>query len=314
MLQKKVEANQKDLAVAKKFAEAAYWQPEYQDIFAEDVYLDLPFAPPGMWQHMSHDETMYYFKWMCDTVSNWKHTSDIKTFATDHAGYFWIFRDGEGHVKWAHKEGEFKTRIATLIHVKEGKIDYVKEHYDVEAYYNAIGVELPRFEYDAPDPATIEPRPAAPVVEHTAESLEKQINATLNFFINPSYWEPEINCVLADDFVHELCNAPKDMPRVYKGTEYDSINEWLARNMGDGGVYDCIFYNTDDPKVFIAEFNAYFDVTWGGCKEGGHYSNREISYIEINDQGLCKRLDEYFCTTSKFNSIGVSIPSFPQLF
>lgn len=314
MLRSRVEADEAGLALARKFAGAEYWRPEYGDLFTDEVTMDMPFAPPGMYQNMTHMETEYYFKWMCRTVRDWRYEGDIKAYATDQPGVYWVFRTGAGKVRWAKHDGEFKSKMAAMIRIRDGKIEYIKEHMDVAAYYEAIGVELPRFMYDAPDPKTIEPRPAAPVVRHTEESLARQIEATLNFFINPSYWDPEVNCVLADDFIHELVFAPKDMPRVYVGTEYDSINAWLAAHMGDGSVYDCKFYNTDDPHVFIAEFNCYFDVTWGGAVEGGHYSNREISYIVLNDAGLCSRLDEYFSTTSKFNSIGVSIPSFPQLY
>ena len=314
MLRNRVVADAAGMALARRFAEAEYWRPEYSGLFSEEFTLDLPFAPPGMYQTMTHQETEYYFRWMCHTVSNWRYQGDAKVFATDQEGLYWVFRCGQGDVAWAKTKGVFKSKMAALIRIRDGKIVYAKEHMDTAAYYEAIQVELPRFRYDAPDPAGIKPRDPAPVIQHTPESLERQIEATLNFFINPSYWEPEINCVLADDFIHELVFAPKDMPRVYKGTEYDSINAWLAEHMGDGRVFDCKFYNTDDPHVFIAEFNCYFDVTWGGAVEGGHYSNREISYIEINDAGLCTRLDEYFNTTSKFNSIGVSIPSFPQLY
>lgn len=314
MLRSKVTADPAELELARRFACAQYWRPECRELLSEDVRLDLPFAPPGMWQDMSHIETMRYFDWMTRTVSDWIFEPDAKAFATDHPGIYWVFRTGGGHVRWAKREGTFRSKMAALIHIRDGRIDYIKDHPDTAAYYEAIGVELPHFQYDAPDPSALEPRPPAPVIDHTPESLERQVQATLNFFINPSYWDPEVNCVLADDFIHELVDAPKDMPRVYVGTEYDSINAWLAAHMGDGDVYDCKFYNTNDPHVYIAEFNAYFDVTWGGASEGGHYSNREISYIEINDQGLCTRLDEYFCTTSKFNSIGVSIPSFPQLY
>ena len=315
MLQSKVQiVKEADFEMIKKFATTPYWEEKYSDLFTEDFHMDLPYAPPGMWQNMSHEETMYYFRWMGKTVSNPKYEEPIRALATDHEDIYWVFRNFEADVKWAGTEGVFKSRMPALVRVKDGKIAYIKEHADVAAYYKAIGIELPHFEYDAPDPSTITPRPAAPMIEHTPESLQRQVDATLNFFINPSYWDPEVNCVLADDFIHELCDAPADMPRVYQGTEYDAINEWLGKNMGDGGIYDCAFYNTNDPHIYVAEFNAYFDVTWGGCSTGGHYSNREISYIEINDQGLCTRLDEYFCTTSKFNSIGKSIPTFPQLF
>lgn len=309
-----VAVNAEEFALASRFANSVYWEESFDELFSENVVLDMPFAPPGMWQHLSPAEVKKHFEWLCRTVKNWKWDAPAKVFATDHDHIYWVFRDGGGDTHWAGKDGTFHSRMPALLRIENGRIVYIKEHFDMAAFYDAIGVELPHFKYDAPDPAGFEPRPAAPVVDHTPESMERQVQATLNFFINPSYWDPEVNCVLADDFVHELVDAPADMPRVYRGTEYDSINAWLGAHMGDCELFDLQFYHTQDEHVYIAEFTCSVPVTWGGCDGGGHYSNREISYIELNDAGLCSRLDEYFHTMSKFNSIGVSVPSFPYLF
>jgi hypothetical protein len=309
-----VKVNDAEFAIAQRFANSVYWQEDFDSLFSEELVLDQPFAPPGMWQHLTTAEAKKQFEWLRKTVSDWHWDAPAKVFATDHEHIYWVFRDGGGKTQWAGKSGQFWSRMPAQLRIEGGKIVYLKEHFDMAAFYKAIGVELPHFKYDAPDPATIEPRASAPVIDHTEESMARQVQATLNFFINPSYWDPEVNCVLADDFVHELVDAPADMPRVYRGTEYDSINAWLGAHMGECELFDLAFYKTQDEHVYIAEFTCSCPVTWGGCDEGGHYSNREISYIELNDQGLCSRLDEYFSTMSKFNSIGASVPSFPYLF
>jgi hypothetical protein len=312
MLTSKVTADPRDIAAARKFAAAEYWQPEHVGLFAEGLTMDMPYAPPGMYQHLGPQECDYHFRWLTNTVSGWRYAGTPKVYATDHPGLFWVFREGQGKVHWANKDGIFKSKLAALLHIKDAQIDYIKEHFDMTAFYDATGVELPHFIYDAPDPATLTPRAPAPIIKHTPESLQKQVQSTLNFFINPGYWAPEVNCVLADDFIHELVFTPSDMPRKYVGTEYDAINAWLAGHMGETKIFDTVFYNTDDPHIYIAEFNCYVDTSWSGVK--GHYMNREISYIEINEAGLCTRLDEYFNTMSKFNSIGASVPSFPYMF
>lgn len=309
-----VEVNREEFAIASRFANAVYWQEEFGELFSPGLVIDQPFAPPGMWQHLSAAEAKTQFEWLRRTVKNWKWDAPAKVFATDREHVYWVFRDGGGDTLWAGREGRFHSRMPALLRIEDGRIVYLKEHFDMAAFYEAIGVPLPRFEYDAQDPSVFEPRPKAPVIGHTEESIARQVRATLNFFINPNYWDPEVNCVLADEFVHELCFAPADMPRVYRGTEYDAINEWLGRHMGECELFDLEFYNTQDEHVYIAEFTCFVPVTWGGCAAGGHYANREISYIELNDAGLCRRLDEYFSTMSKFNSIGISVPSFPYLF
>ena len=126
MLQSKVQiVNEADFEMIKKFATTPYWEEKYSDFFTEDFHLDLPYAPPGMWQNMSHEETMYYFRWMEKTVSNPRYEEPIRALATDHENIYWVFRNFEADVKWAGTEGVFKSRMPALVRVRDGKIAYI---------------------------------------------------------------------------------------------------------------------------------------------------------------------------------------------
>lgn len=314
-----LKVNEKNMEACIRFSESTDWQQEDKDLFSETFTLDLPYAPPGMYQHLSKNELQWHYDWLVHTVSDWKWR-EVKALGTDHEGIFWVFRKGSGNVCWGGKEGKYESKFATLLKIEDGKIQYAKDHFDPTGFYRAIGVELPVFYFDSKDPAEFSRIQRQPGSSPAEKTLEEQIEETLNFFVRPDYWNPEVNDVLAEDFVHELTFAPADMPRIYRGSEYDALNEWLDRHLKGGTIYDEVFYRTTDPHIYITEYNCLFETDWGYTQAQiaggahGRYPNREISYIELDDEGRCIRLDEYLNTMSKFLSINVSIPTFPYMY
>lgn len=319
-IKSKVEVIEKDMECCRQFAETIYWQQECEEIFDGAFSLDLPYAPPGMYQHLGKNELKWHYDWLSHTVGNdWKW-ENTKALGTDHEGIFWVFRTGSGSVCWGGKEGWYESKFATLLHIQDGRITYAKDHFDPAGFYKAIGVELPKFCYDAKSPEQFQERAKPSQAPCTEEDLKRQIERTLDFFVHPDYWNPEVKEVLTEDFVHELTFAPADMPRIYRGREYDALNEWLDRHLKGGTIYDEVFYQTTDSHIYITEYNCLFETDWGYTAEQiqagahGRYPNREISYIELDDQGRCRRLDEYLNTMSKFLSINASVPTFPYMF
>ncbi len=308
-----------DMVVAKRFSECCYWDEEAADLLREDFVLDIPYAPPGMYQHLTLSERKFHFDWMRRVTSNWKW-SDIIVVGTDVEDIFWVFRHGEADTEFGGVKGSYKSKFATMLRIKDSKIYYIKDHSNMIEYYRAIGVELPKFYYDAKPVDEYPDWVPQPDIDHTEESMKKQVEKTLSFFVDPNFWDPEINTLLANDFVHELPFAPDNMRQVYPGKVYDSLNEWLDRHLTGGGVADPVFYNTTDPYIYVAEYNCLFETNWGYTDEeiaaGKHgiYPNREISFIELDKNGRCRRLDEYFNSFSKFLSCGKPIPTFPYLY
>ncbi len=316
----KVKVDSKDMESCRRFSQTTYWLRECEELFDDAFSLDLPYAPPGMYQHLGKNELKWHYDWLSHTVGNdWKW-ENINALGTDHEGIFWVFRSGAGSVCWGGKEGWYESKFATLLQIQDGRITYAKDHFDPTGFYKAVGVELPKFYYDAKPPEGFSEAVNLCRIPGTEESLQRQIKETLDFFVHPDYWNPKVKDVLAEDFVHELTFAPADMPRVYRGRAYDALNEWLDRHLKGGEIYDELFYQTTDPHIYITEYNCLFETDWGYTKEQinagahGRYPNREISYIELDDQGRCRRLDEYLNTMSKFLSINASIPTFPYMF
>lgn len=320
ILESKVNVKEKDMECCRKFAETTYWRGDCEDLYSDDFVLDLPYAPPGMYQHLGKNELKWHYDWLSHTVADSWVWENCKALGTNHPGRFWVFRKGSGPVLWGGKEGWYESRFATLLEIKDGRITYAKDHFDPVGFYKAIGVELPRFYYDGGKPSAFPEWKTAVKPLEGEEAIRKQVEETLNFFVSPDYWNPEVNDVLAEDFVHELTFAPADMPRIYRGREYDALNEWLDRHLKGGTIYDEIFYETTDPHIYITEYNCLFETDWGYTAEQisagahGRYPNREISYIELDDNGRCRRLDEYLNTVSKFLSTNTSIPTFPYMY
>ena len=302
---------EKNLVIAKKFADITYWSDTAKELLAEDVILELPFAPPGWLQVMSEYETKAHFTWFHRTVTNWEW-SNVNVYATNYPDKFWIKRDGKGNVFWGGKSGIFESHFLTLIQIKNGKIIYIKDHFDNQMVYRAYNKELPEFYYDAPDVSTLPDNEPVVDVSKDPELLKKKTLMAVKSFVNVDFWEEGSDSVYADNFVHGLPFTPDKMPRWYNRKEYDALNLWLQMHTHDWYVHPgTILYETDHEGEYIIESAGSGHMTWSGGN--GTYQNRHVSYLKIVN-GYAVKFDEYFNTINKFNSINISVPSLPYLF
>jgi ketosteroid isomerase-like protein len=300
---------EKNLAVVKEFAQTDYWLQGHAGFYTDNFTLEFPFAPPGWLQTLNIGETRAHFEWLRRTVKNWEW-KNLRVYSTNFHDKFWIKRDGAGDVFWAGKDGRFESRFVTLITVEDGKISRIKDHFDALAVYKAIGVTLPVFTYDAPDPAFLPRRKPVPDISGDPEKLVEKTKATLARFVAVDFWDDEqIN---ANEIVHELPFAPPDMPKRYEANEYDALNVWISTNCLEWHTYaGNTLYETDEPGTYFIESGGAGFMSWAGVK--GHYQQRELSYLCI-ENGYAREFHEYFNPINKFNSINVSVPTFPYLF
>ncbi len=302
---------EKNLELIKEFAKTTYWLPEHAHFFDEHFTLELPFAPPGWFQDLNEYETRTHFAWLNRSVKNWGW-ANTEIYATNYPDVFWIIRDGEGDVCWNARKGRFHSRFLTRITVSYGKIGQIRDHFDNNEVYRAAGIPLPLFHYDAPPAETMPERAHAPVL--TEKEAEENALAAIASMVLVDFWEDDgTRTTLADDFVHRLPFTPEEMPKEYTLREYDALNVWLQKNTRTWDVYPgTILYETDHPGEFIIESGGSGIETWSGCPDG-FYQNRHVSFLRIRN-GYAVEFDEYFDPTKKFNSINISIPSFPYLF
>ncbi len=59
-----------------------FWQEAYNDLFADDILVEFPYAPPGMLQHMIPFEFAAYRYWLRQTVKTHKLTCPATVIPT----------------------------------------------------------------------------------------------------------------------------------------------------------------------------------------------------------------------------------------
>ncbi len=302
---------QTNYEIAKKFRDSVYWMPEHRELFADDFTMNLPYAPPGWLQNMSNPESLTHLNWLAATVKNWSW-EEGRLYATNFPDIFWIIREGEGDLEWGKNSGHFKSRFLTKLTIKAEKISHIDDYFDNFLLYQALGIELPLFDYTGPDPETFKEWPAVPDLTNDPEALEANAKRALDTFVNVEFWEEEQYPVYSQNFAHELPFTPENMPRRYVGREYDALNEWLQEHTKTWIVHDgTVLYETDIEGEYVIESAGNGHMTWSNSG-GATYQNRHISWLKIVD-GYATDYYEYFNPVCKFNSIGVSIPTIPYL-
>ncbi|MCI8993968.1 MAG: hypothetical protein HFG80_14905 [Eubacterium sp.] len=131
---------------AEKMMANPWWQPEYEDLFEPDFTIDMPFAPPGMDQHLGVGQMLPHKEWLNRTVKNW-YVKDMKAYGPrdTFSNKYIIVRRCGGDVHWGGRDGHFESRMTTLLSVKNGKICYMKEWFNPLEFLKAAGLDVSAF-------------------------------------------------------------------------------------------------------------------------------------------------------------------------
>lgn len=70
-------------------------------------------------------------------------------------------------------------------------------------------------------------------------------------------------------------------------------------------------YATLDPSLFICEYSVYGSSDWIGNNCPGMYRNQYFHVFRLDELGRIVLHEEYLNPINKFNSINVSLPTFP---
>lgn len=297
-----------------------WWESEYDDLFDPAFTIDLPFAPPGMDQHLGVGQLLPHKEWLCRTVSNW-YVKDMKLYGPrDPFGDKYIaVRMAGGDTVWGGRPGKFESRHTTLLTVRNGKILHMKEWFNPLCYLKATGLGVPAFR----QVLDRENHPQAPYVplesmelDLSSEAASARAENNVLSFITLDSKAAGAKRILSPDFRHAVWNAPSDMMEEYPPEDFAAFDAWVWKSITGfwAGHPDMIPYATDDPHCYFLEAGGYGQVSWIGNNTTGGYGNRYIKYIEIDDNGLLARWDENLNPISKFNSINVSLPTFPYLY
>ena len=293
-----------------RYLRSAHWQTEFDDLFAEDIVVDFPHAPFGMLQHMSAFEFSAYRYWLRNTVRSFQCKAEPCVIPTTDPNIFWTIRWITSNVHWAKRDGVFDCEFASRITVRDGKIVDIKEYGNPIAYYKAIGIILPNFNY-LMDIVPNQPSARMPENAKSHFTVEENIRRAVNNFANPiSGLDEDPESIYAANMIEVTPFAPMDMAETWEGEAFDVQCEWMFRTVEEWNTDEKVpLYRCTDPHIIIVESCGYGKTSWSNCN--GHYTQRELQIVHLNDAGKIDHFRVYFNCLNKFNSMNQSIPAFP---
>jgi ketosteroid isomerase-like protein len=302
-----------------------YWLPKYDRLFSDNFTIDFPNAPPGMPQNMNPFNARCFKNWMSRTVKTWTVEPDYELYGTPDPGNFWAVRTCSGDVFWAGVNGHFKSKMVTNVTIENGEITHIKELFDPLQFLKAIGREAPVFRVDLTDERVLKFRkeagsrmtpPPASNIDMSPEAIEKRRRNNLDAYRQADHYKAIMELLsVTEDCAHQVYFLPPEMKDAYYGEELELIEAWSGAScqklvFDTGGV--C--HATDDPNVYFCEFSCFGDTDWIGNNAPGKYRNNYFYILRFADDGRLRCVEEYLNPINKFNSINVSIPSFPYYF
>lgn len=300
-----------------------FWEPAYSGLFAEDLTMDIPSAPPGMPQHFDAFDARQYRQWLARTVRRYESTV-AELYGTPDPGVFWAVRDVSADVTWGKQPGQFQSRIFCRVELKDGKIRHIAINWNPLAFLYAVHADVPVFRMDLHDPRidaflsrqTETPAPAAPL-DPSPEAVAKRIRDNLDAFRSGDYFYAlEHIAAFAPGHDSKVWFLPPEMEESYPPEMMPRVEAWTAVSCSEPIDFDAAgrYWATDDPSVYFAEYMCWGKVDWVGNDSPGWYRNRYFYVLRFDELGRIACCEEVLNPVNKFNSIGVSIPTFPYYF
>ena len=301
-----------------------WWAAEYDELMHPELTCDFPNAPGGMPQYMDSFDAEHYRKWMSDTVTNYE-CDLIELYGTADENSFWAVSEIKMDTFWAGKPGKFDSRRFSNLIFKDGKLIKMREMTNPLKWLNAIGADVPIFRMDLNDPRIDEYLAQAEAPAHNTnaelsgdpEAVKARIEANLNAFKMANYWEVMgSQTAFAPDYTSAVWFLPPEMAEEYPEELMPRVEGWSVLScpiidFDSRGVY----HATDDPGVYFCEYMCTGKTDWiGNNAPNARYRNRYWYILRFDELGRITRCEEILNPINKFNSIGVSIPTFPYYF
>lgn len=308
--------------LAKKFAVSRYWEEEYADLLAEDFVLDFVNAPPGMPRVFAGFDLFVYRDWMHRTVKTWDVDLE-QLHETPGEDMFWAIGQVSARVFWGGAEGTLESKFIMRIRLRDGKVSAVKQMMDPLKFLKAAGREVPLFRMDLYHRDIEEflareeaPAPADEAPDMSAEAIETRRQNNLRAFMGGDYYtEVPALLTLAPEAGNAVFFLPPEMEAGYPPEMIPRVEAWTHLSCPKLTFYhQGAWYPTEDPNLYFAEYACYGETRWLGNNAEGHYQNSYFYLIRLDDAGRMQYWEEYLNSISKFNSINVSIPTFPYYY
>lgn len=312
---------QQNLAIADQVIKSEYWKEEYSQYFSKDLTIIFSSAPPGMPQYMDTYDSELLFMWLRRTVKSWQVDFE-ELLGTPDENLIWVTGYYYGTVDWGARENDFKSKFIYKLSFHEGKISCMDVIMDPLAFIAAAGREIPIFKMDMYDPKvdaflayskgeTAEPAQTEP--DMSPEAIEVRMKNNLNAFRNGDYFKSlEEMATYSPDYESKVWFLPPEMKAEYPDNLLPRVHAWTELSC-PWIIFDQRgkVYATDDPSIWFCEYMCYGETDWVGNNCRGMYRNRYFYRIEFDEAGRMKKCEEFLNPINKYNSVNISLPSFP---
>ena len=311
-----------DRQTAVQFVTAPWWRAEYKLLRAPELVMDFVNAPPGMPQHFEGPDIKDYLEWMSRTVLAWD-VDCAGVYRSEFPHIYWAYGDIKGKTFWGKRESDFATRFIMKLHIEDGVVDYVRQMMDPLAFLRAAGREIPIFHMDIHDPAVdaalaekrVHPAPQKNLsgLDPSPEAVAKRKRGNLDAYRSGPLDEAMARMgTVSAHCTTRVWFLPPEMKDSYPEELMERVETWtqvscLSTDFDSRGVG----YFTEDPHVCFGEFHTSQDCDWKGNHCAGRYQNTYMYLFIMDDLGVVTHVEEYMCTISKYNSVNISVPSFP---
>lgn len=311
-------------SLVERYLTVPFWEPQYHELFTDDFSMDIPSAPPGMPQHFDAYDARQYRQWLLRTVDQYS-SRIIELYGTPDPEVYWAVREVQAEVRWGKEPGHFESRIFCRVELTQGKIRYVAINWNPLAFLYAVHAQVPIFKMDLYDPSIDailqQPQPENPTdaqtLDMTPDAVARRIQNNLDAFRSGDYFYGlEHLATFAPNHASIVWFLPPEMKESYPEEMMPRVEAWTMASCPYPLDFDTAgrYWATDDPKVYFAEYMCAGQVNWVGNDKPGWYRNRYFYILRFDDAGRIACCEEILNPINKFNSIGVSIPSFPYFY
>lgn len=302
-----------------------FWRLEPGEVFAPDFQIDFPNAAPGIPQHLDEFEVERYFFWLQETVKTW-NVQLHQLYGTPDPDVFWAVSTVSACVHWGGQDGNFETRRFARYELKDGKIRLLVELSNPLRWLEAAGREIPVFRMDLEHPrvnaALAEKQQAKHLSGRKAqdmsdEAVQARTAGGIRAFMSGDYWRAVTEIAsYAPELDAKVWFLPPEMKESYPPEMAERVEIWSQLSCPYiefdrmGRVWE-----TDDPHVFFCEYRCFGITDWlGNNTPNSRYRNRYVYVLHFDDAGQICCCEEVLNPINKYNSVNISLPSFPYYF
>lgn len=313
---------EKNRAMVRELITAPFWEEKYAERFSDQLTLRFPYAPPGMPQNMDPYHAREFFLWMRRTVKSWDVDLEELYSAMGSVREFWAIGWMDGQVFWGGGDGRLKTKFICRFELDRSKVTQITLISDPLRWLDAAGRTYPPFRMDLHHPRIeqflkeheSDPPVTRPEPDLSPEACrQRRLESLESSWYDESTGETRFMGEHAEGYEKIGWFMPYEMKVRHPAEEIPRCVAWgiLSASEFVSDSNNGVVHVLEDPRVCISERSAYGMCHWLGNEYGGGYRNDYFNIVRLDDHGYVTMVEEILNPVNKYNSINVSLPSFP---